>query len=98
MPLTNSATGETAPIMPDLISVPEAAQRLGLHSDTLYRLCRTGTFPPAVAIGLTRAERMNSQAGVVDGQAESAAGPQRRVRASDRTPAANWSRAGRACA
>jgi len=36
---------------PDLISIPQAAQRLGLHADTLYRLARTGQFPPAVQIG-----------------------------------------------
>ncbi len=36
---------------PDLISVPEAARRIGLHADTLYRLCRTGHFPPALQIG-----------------------------------------------
>ena len=35
----------------DLISVPDAASRLGLHADTLYRLCRTGKFPPAIQIG-----------------------------------------------
>ena len=35
----------------DLISVPAAAIRLGLHADTLYRLCRTGRFPPAIQIG-----------------------------------------------
>ena len=35
----------------DLISVPEAARRIGLHVDTLYRLCRTGRFPPAIQIG-----------------------------------------------
>jgi excisionase family DNA binding protein len=35
----------------DLISVPDAARRLGLHPDTLYRLCRTGQFPPAIQIG-----------------------------------------------
>ena len=35
----------------DLISVPEAARRIGLHADTLYRLCRTGQFPPSVQIG-----------------------------------------------
>ena len=35
----------------DLISVPDAADRLGLHADTLYRLCRTGQFPPAIQIG-----------------------------------------------
>ncbi len=35
----------------DLISVPDAARRLGLHADTLYRLCRTGQFPPAIQIG-----------------------------------------------
>jgi hypothetical protein len=35
----------------DLISVPEAARHIGLHVDTLYRLCRTGRFPPAFQIG-----------------------------------------------
>jgi excisionase family DNA binding protein len=35
----------------DLISVPEAARRIGLHADTLYRLCRTGQFSPAIQIG-----------------------------------------------
>lgn len=35
----------------DLISVPEASRRISVHPDTLYRLCRTGRFPPAVQIG-----------------------------------------------
>ena len=35
----------------DLITVPMAARRIGLHPDTLYRLCRNGEFPPAVHIG-----------------------------------------------
>ncbi len=35
----------------DLITIPEAARRVGLHVDTLYRLCRTGRFPPAIQIG-----------------------------------------------
>jgi excisionase family DNA binding protein len=38
-------------LAPDLISIPQAAERLGLHPDTLYRLARTGHFPPAVQIG-----------------------------------------------
>jgi predicted DNA-binding transcriptional regulator AlpA len=38
-------------IAADLISMPEAARRIGLHVDTLYRLCRTGQFPPALQIG-----------------------------------------------
>lgn len=37
--------------VPDLISIPDAARRIGLHPDTLYRLCRTGRFPPAIQIG-----------------------------------------------
>jgi len=41
-------------LMPDLISIPQAAERLGLHPDTLYRLARTGQFPPAVQIGARR--------------------------------------------
>jgi predicted DNA-binding transcriptional regulator AlpA len=36
---------------PDLITVPEAALMIGLHTDTLYRLCRTGQFDPAIQIG-----------------------------------------------
>ena len=36
---------------PDLITVPEAARMIGLHTDTLYRLCRTGQFDPAIQIG-----------------------------------------------
>jgi len=39
------------PMSPDLISIPEAARRLGIHADTLYRLSRTGRFPPAIQIG-----------------------------------------------
>ena len=35
----------------DLISIPDAAGRIGLHADTLDRLCRTGQFPPAIQIG-----------------------------------------------
>ena len=35
----------------DLISIPEAAHRVGLHVDTLYRLCRRRQFPPAIQIG-----------------------------------------------
>jgi len=38
-------------LVPDLISIRHAAERLGLHPDTLYRLDRTGRFPPAVQIG-----------------------------------------------
>lgn len=36
---------------PDLLTVPQAAPLVDLHPDTLYRLCRTGQFPPAVKIG-----------------------------------------------
>jgi len=35
----------------DLLSFPETARRIGVHADTLYRLCRTGQFPPAIQIG-----------------------------------------------
>jgi predicted DNA-binding transcriptional regulator AlpA len=35
----------------DLISIPEAARRIGSHPDTLYNLARLGEFPPAVRIG-----------------------------------------------
>jgi excisionase family DNA binding protein len=35
----------------DLITVPEAARRVGMHADTLYRLARSGQFSPAIQIG-----------------------------------------------
>lgn len=35
----------------DLISVAEAAHRVGVHRDTLYGLCRASQFPPAIKIG-----------------------------------------------
>ena len=36
---------------PDLITIPEAARRLGLHPDTIYDRCREGAFPPALKLG-----------------------------------------------
>lgn len=36
---------------PDLISMPAAAEEVGVHVDTLYRLARTGEFTPAIKIG-----------------------------------------------
>ena len=41
----------TTQLPPDLLTVPSAARRLGLHPDSLYRLIRAGQFPPAVIIG-----------------------------------------------
>ena len=35
----------------DLITIPEAARRVGIHPDTLYRLAREGQFSPALQIG-----------------------------------------------
>ena len=35
----------------DLFTVPQVAPMLGVHRDTLYRLIRTGQFPPAVKVG-----------------------------------------------
>jgi excisionase family DNA binding protein len=35
----------------DLATVPEIASELGVNPETLYRLIRTGGFPPAVRIG-----------------------------------------------
>jgi len=35
----------------DLITIPAAAQIVGMHADTLYRLARSGQFPPALQIG-----------------------------------------------
>ncbi len=36
---------------PDLLKVEDVAPIIGVHRDTLYRLCREGKFPPAVQIG-----------------------------------------------
>ena len=36
---------------PDLLSIPEAARRLQVHPDTLYRWARSGQFEPAIRIG-----------------------------------------------
>ncbi len=35
----------------DLLKVPEAARRLGINPETLYRLIKAGKFPPAIRIG-----------------------------------------------
>jgi len=35
----------------DLISMADAADLVGVHKDTLYRLARSGQFPPALQIG-----------------------------------------------
>ena len=44
---------ESLEVAPDLITVPEAARRVGINPDSLYRLIRDGKFPPAVRIGTT---------------------------------------------
>jgi excisionase family DNA binding protein len=41
----------TAQVAPDLLTMAEAAKRIGMHKDTLYKLARTGQFSPAVRIG-----------------------------------------------
>lgn len=46
-----ATSNSTSPVDQDLITVPAAARRLGIHADTLYRLARTGKFPPALQIG-----------------------------------------------
>jgi predicted DNA-binding transcriptional regulator AlpA len=35
----------------DLINVPDAARRCGVNPETLYRLIRSGKFPPVVRLG-----------------------------------------------
>lgn len=35
----------------DLITVPQAAKRVGVHPESLYRLIRAKQFPPAISIG-----------------------------------------------
>jgi excisionase family DNA binding protein len=47
---TDSAEDSTQ-MAPDLLTVPEAARRLRMHPDSLYRLIREGQFSPALTIG-----------------------------------------------
>jgi len=42
---------ERSPLPDDLLSVPAAARRVGMHPESLYRIIRQGDFPPAVHIG-----------------------------------------------
>ncbi|MHB1845327.1 MAG: helix-turn-helix domain-containing protein [Deltaproteobacteria bacterium] len=42
---------QTTDLPNDLVAVPQAARRLGIHPESLYRLIREGQFPPAVHIG-----------------------------------------------
>ena len=35
----------------DLISIPNAATRIGLSAETVYRLARAGQFEPAIRVG-----------------------------------------------
>ncbi len=42
---------ELVDIAPDLLTIPQAARRLGISPDTLYRWCRAGTFEPAIRLG-----------------------------------------------
>jgi predicted DNA-binding transcriptional regulator AlpA len=39
------------PTDPDLIRIPAASRRLGVHPDTGYKMARAGEFPGAVQIG-----------------------------------------------
>ncbi len=49
--MTAGIQADEREIAADLISIPDAARRVGVHPDTLYRLARTGQFPPALSIG-----------------------------------------------
>lgn len=42
---------KTGQLPPDLLTVPEAAKRLGISQATAYRLARKGTLPGLVRIG-----------------------------------------------
>lgn len=50
-PAPRNRTERRHPEDVDLISVPEASRRLGLHPDSGYRLARAGKFPGAVQVG-----------------------------------------------
>ena len=47
--MTKATLAPSAPR--DLETIPPVARRLGMHPDTLYRLCKAGKFEPAVRIG-----------------------------------------------
>jgi excisionase family DNA binding protein len=52
MPPTQTSTPTVDGQSPaDLITIADAARRIGMHRDSLYRLARTGQFPPAIQIG-----------------------------------------------
>ena len=46
-----SASNDREPAAVDLISIPNAAIRIGLSAETVYRLARAGQFEPAIRVG-----------------------------------------------
>lgn len=47
----NRAAERRHPSDPDLLTVPQAAAKLGLHPDSAYRLARAGKLPGAIQVG-----------------------------------------------
>jgi predicted DNA-binding transcriptional regulator AlpA len=50
MTVAHDEHGTSVPV-DDIISIPEAARRIGVCAESLYRLSRAGKFPPAIRIG-----------------------------------------------
>jgi predicted DNA-binding transcriptional regulator AlpA len=46
-----SASNDREQVAVDLISIPNAAIRIGLSAETVYRLARAGQFEPAIRVG-----------------------------------------------
>jgi predicted DNA-binding transcriptional regulator AlpA len=46
-----SASNDREQVAADLISIPNAAIRIGLSAETVYRLARAGQFEPAIRVG-----------------------------------------------
>jgi excisionase family DNA binding protein len=71
--MTRPPAAQTAAPNPSLWhSVPEAAERLGIHEKTAYRLIAEGTFPvPAYLIGkITRVKRADVDAFLKESDAD----------------------------
>jgi predicted DNA-binding transcriptional regulator AlpA len=46
-----SVSDDREQVAVDLISIPNAAIRIGLSAETVYRLARAGQFEPAIRVG-----------------------------------------------
>lgn len=60
--------------MPELVPIPEASVRLGIHPGTGYRLVREGKFPlPVLVVGSTYRVRRAELEAFINGDAVASA-------------------------